>query len=94
MKVLTISTVEFSQNGITSVIMNYYKALIKSFNIQMDFVGQSDIDSCYGNELKKNKAHYTYIKNRKKNPFHYSFHLYKIIKKITMILSMYMAVVE
>ena len=81
MKILTISTVEFTQNGITSVIMNYYNTLVKLFNVQMDFIGQSPLDNCINNELQKHKSNYTYIKNRKKNPFRYSFYLYKIIKK-------------
>ena len=81
MKILTISTVEFTQNGITSVIMNYYKTLVKLFNVQMDFIGQSHLENCISNELQKHKSNYTYIKNRKKNPFRYSFYLYKIIKK-------------
>lgn len=80
MKILTISTVEFTQNGITTVIMNYYKSLVKFFTIQMDFVGQSDIDNFYSKELEQNRSNYTYIKNRKKNPFQYSLQLYKIIR--------------
>lgn len=37
MKVLVINTVRFKLNGISAVIMNYYKAMDKQ-NLQMDFV--------------------------------------------------------
>lgn len=47
-KILVISTVEFENNGIASVIMNYYRAMEKD-NIQMDFLAGMGI----GSEIKK-----------------------------------------
>ena len=54
MKVLIINTVEFSRlNGMTSVIMNYYRNMDKS-NIQMDLLVINEIEQAYSDEFKKN----------------------------------------
>ncbi len=78
-KVLVINTVEFKLNGITAVIMNYYKKFEKD-NMNIDFVAISDIEYEYNEELKKNNSN-VYILKRKKNPLNYFINLLNVIKK-------------
>lgn len=78
MKVLVITTVRFRQNGITSVIMNYYRNLDKEL-ISMDFLGPNSIDSIYESELSKSNSKYIQLASRKKNILKYVFDLYSIM---------------
>lgn len=50
-RILVISTVEFGNNGIASVIMNYYRAMEKA-DIQMDFLAGMGICGDVKNELE------------------------------------------
>ncbi|MFR8043662.1 glycosyltransferase family 1 protein [Clostridium butyricum] len=79
MKVLIISTVRFRLNGITSVIMNYYRKMDKS-NIQIDFVVINEISRQYKEELQTNRSEIFYLK-RKSNPIKYIFQLKKILNR-------------
>lgn len=79
MKVLVITTVRFRQNGITSVIMNYYRKLNDEVNF--DFIGPNEISIEYQDEFNETNSSYFQLKNRKKNPISYMFKLYKIMKK-------------
>ena len=54
-KVLTVSTVELSMGGITTVIMNYYKNINKK-EVQMDFVVNRKIEACFEEIIKKNHS--------------------------------------
>ena len=80
MKVLVITTVRFRQNGITSVIMNYYRNLNKKI-INMDFIGPNSIDSTYELEFSENNSKYIQLSSRKKNILKYIFDLYTIMCK-------------
>lgn len=80
MKVLVITTVRFRQNGITSVIMNYYRNLNKKL-VSMDFIGPNAIDSTYASEFSKNNSKYIQLASRKKNIFKYIFDLYTTMRK-------------
>ncbi len=50
-KVLIINTVTFGLNGITSVIMNYFRNMNKA-NIQIDFLTINEISKEYQNEIE------------------------------------------
>lgn len=79
MKVLIISTVRFRLNGITSVIMNYYRKMDKS-NMKIDFVVINEISREYKEELQKNGSEIFYLK-RKNDPIKYIFQLRNILKQ-------------
>ena len=80
MKVLIINTVEFSRlNGMTSVIMNYYRNMDKS-NIQMDLLVINEIEQAYSDEFKKNGSKVYYLQ-RKKNPLYYCLKLKSLLEK-------------
>lgn len=78
MKVLVVNTVRFRMNGITSVIMNYYRKMDKT-DMNIDFVVINKISSNYRQELESNHSKIHYLP-RKKNPLTYALKLYKIIK--------------
>lgn len=78
MKVLIISTVRFRLNGITSVIMNYYRKMDKS-NMKIDFVVINDISEEYKEELQSNGSKIFQLA-RKNNPIKYIFDLKNILK--------------
>ena len=77
-KVLIVNTVTFHINGISNIIMNYYRYTKEK--ISYDFVVKDYIDECYQKELKRNRANIFILKNRNKNPLKYIFKLSKIIK--------------
>lgn len=79
MKVLVVSTVRFRLNGITSVILNYYRNLNKE-DMQVDFVVPNEISEDYKKELNSNGSVVYHIP-RKKKPFAYQKKLYQILKK-------------
>lgn len=79
MKVLIVNTVEFHINGMSTVIMNYYRYTKDS--VSYDFVVNGRIDDCYQEELTQNGEKLFFLKHRKKNPFLYLAKLSEIIKK-------------
>lgn len=78
MKVLIISTVRFRLNGITSVIMNYYRKMDKS-NMKIDFVVINEISEEYRKELQSNGSK-IFCLPRKDNVIKYIFGLKDILK--------------
>ena len=80
MKVLVVNTVPFDKNGITSVIVNYYKSIIKN-DITMDFVAINDPSDEYVTLFEHNHSKLFVIKNRKRNPINYMLKLNAILKK-------------
>lgn len=79
MRVLVINTVRFRLNGITSVIMNYYRNMDKQ-NIQTDFVVINQISQEYRQELESNGCH-IYQLNRKKKPLSYMIALFRLLRR-------------
>lgn len=80
MKILMITTVRFRQNGITSVILNYYNNLINKVD-KIDIVGPNEIDDIYKQLFSQHDSKYFKLSNRKKNIFQYIILLYNLIKK-------------
>lgn len=78
MKVLIVCTVRFRMNGITSVIMNYYRNMDKT-GMQIDFVVPNVISDEYRKELTENGARIFFLQ-RKSNPFVYEKNLYRIME--------------
>lgn len=79
MKILIVNTVDFKVNGISTVIMNYYKNMRKE-NIIIDFLSIGDIDKEYKKEMEIYNSH-IYTLDRKGNPIKYFFELKKILKR-------------
>lgn len=77
MKLLIISTVRFRLNGITSVILNYYRNMKKE-DMQIDFVVINEISDTYRKELEGNGSRIFQI-DRKKNSFTYYLALKKVL---------------
>ncbi len=75
--VLIVNTVPFRINGMSNIIMNYYRFMDKS-DLKFDFVVNSEINDIYKNQLDNN---YFLLHNRKKKPFAYIKKLSEIIKK-------------
>lgn len=78
MKVLIISTNEFSHNGVTNVILNYHRAMKKN-DIIYDFVVNKNIIEEYRTELESNGSR-VYLFDRRKNPISYVFKLAKLLR--------------
>ena len=79
MRLLIVNTVRFRLNGITSVIMNYYRNMDRS-GMQIDFVVPNEISEEYRTELE-NGGSKVYHLPRKKNPLGYMLGLYRVIRK-------------
>lgn len=78
MKVLVINTVSFRLNGVTSVIMNYYRNMDRT-DMQTDFVVINEISDEFRAELEENGATVYHIP-RKKDPLEYMRALYRVCK--------------
>lgn len=78
MKVLIINTVRFKLNGISAVIMNYYKAMNKE-GIQMEFVAIDTPSPEYQSEFDRLGISCHVV--RKNNALKYFWNLYRIAKK-------------
>lgn len=78
MKILIVSTVEFELNGITSVILNYYKNTDLS-EIHMDFVVINCPDDTLVADIRANGSKF-FVLPRKKSPISYMINLYKLCK--------------
>ena len=79
MRILVINTVRFQLNGITSVIMNYYRWMDKSRMI-MDFVTIGETNEGIREELKENGSK-LYEFKRAKNPFYYMKSLTRLLRE-------------
>jgi len=78
MKVLIVCANRFDNNGIVSVIMNYYKAMDKT-DIKFDFVVINDIDDNTKKLMKDNNSKLFIL--RRKRVFSYIYKLKNICKK-------------
>lgn len=79
MKVLVVCTVTFGLNGITSVILNYYKHLDLG-QIQMDFLVTNKPSDQIKSKLNDGQSE-IYIIPRSESPFFYILKLYKLCRK-------------
>ncbi|WP_052342636.1 glycosyltransferase family 1 protein [Bacillus sp. EB01] len=79
MKILIISTTRFDMDGITNVILNYFRAMDKS-DIQFDFVVPNTIRSELEEEILSYNSQIYKIEGRMRNPIRYINKLIKIIK--------------
>lgn len=78
-KVLVIESTVFGHDGITNVIVNYYKYLDHK-NIDMDLVTINPVSQSFKLELKKNNNVNYILPYRNSNPIKYVNELCKIIK--------------
>jgi len=78
MRILVINTVRFKLNGISAVIMNYYKAMNKN-DLNMDFLAIDTPSEEYQDEFKKNGIK-CYVVN-KENVFAYFAKLIVVARK-------------
>lgn len=78
-KVLIIATTKFELDGITNVIINYYRAIDKS-NMKIDFVIPNTISKELETEFLNNNSNIYILNNRVKQPFVYLNKLIKIIR--------------
>lgn len=79
-KVLTIATAHFENDGITNSILNYYRNIDKS-KISMDFVIPNKLCDRIQNEFIKNKTKYYELPERNRKPIQYILDLKHIIQE-------------
>lgn len=79
-RVLVIATVELTYNGITSVIMNYYRNINRS-KVQFDFVLGCGAQDWVVDEITQNGGKVYNVPCRKKNVFKYVQKLKDIIRE-------------
>lgn len=79
-KVLVVETTVFGYDGITNVIINYYK-YIDYNKIQMDLLTINPVNEKFQNELIKNGNRNYVLPYRNRNPIKYISHLCSILKK-------------
>ena len=79
-KLLIIATTRFDLDGITNVILNYYRTMDKS-NMKIDFVIPNKIRKDLEEELTIGGSNIYRIKERNKNPIRYFKKLKNTIKK-------------
>ena len=79
-RLLTISTTKFELDGITNVIMNYYRTMDKS-DMQIDFVIPNIPRKDLKEEIKRNGGQIYVLGNRMRNPISYVRNLTKLIKE-------------
>lgn len=80
LKVLIIATTRFELDGITNVILNYFRAMDKS-DIVIDFVVPNDVREDLRAELEKYGSNIYKIDQRNKKPILYLKKLIKLIRK-------------
>ena len=79
MKVLIVNTVALRLNGITSVIMNYYRNMDRT-DMQVDFVVINELSDAFRAEIEGSGATVHHIA-RNSNPLKYMWRLYGLMKK-------------
>ena len=79
MKVLVINTVEFKVNGMSNVIMNYFRYTKEK--VQYDFVINDSIIDAFRQELECAGCGIFLLKHRNRNPLAYIFRLAGIIRQ-------------
>ena len=80
MRILIIATTKFDVDGITNVIMNYYRAIDKS-DMQIDFVVINKVNNNLKNEIDGNLGKIYELLMRNTSPFEYLKQLSQIIRK-------------
>ncbi|WP_050740026.1 glycosyltransferase family 1 protein [Acetobacterium bakii] len=80
LRVLNITTTYFELDGITNVIMNYYRGMDKSDMI-IDLVIPNDIGKALRMELESSGSRIFELRGRTKKPFAYMNELSQIIKE-------------
>lgn len=80
MRVLIISTTKFELDGITNVILNYYRSIDKS-DMQIDFVIPNELKETLNKELYSCGSTVYKITGRIKNPIKYIKALSNLIKE-------------
>lgn len=70
MKILIINTIEFNRNGMSSMIMNYYKNFDHE-KISVDILVNKQIDDEYKKNIEQNNDRVYIFKNRNKFPLSY-----------------------
>lgn len=80
MDILIIATTKFELDGITNVIMNYYRAMDKK-DMKIDFVVPNKVNDRLKCEIENNGGKIYQIEMRNRNPFKYIWKLSKLIKK-------------
>lgn len=78
MKILIIATTKFELDGITNVILNYYRAMDKS-DVKIDFVVPNFVNNDLRAELESNGSKIYQINGRVKKPLSYIKKLAKMI---------------
>lgn len=80
-RVLVLITTSFvPYGGLTTVMMNYYRNILKE-GLEIDFAStNNDISEELINELKKNKSSYYCLGKRKQHFFQYCFYLNRLLK--------------
>ncbi len=83
MKVLMILTSRFHHSGITMVVLNYYKELIKKDECYIDFIVPNEIDDDLLENFDKSKTNYYVLpmKLRRRRVFSYYKQLKNIMKQ-------------
>lgn len=79
MRILVVNTVHFRLNGITAVIMNYYRGMDKT-KMTMDFMTIGETNEGLKKELQESGA-CLYELKRKQHPLHYMMNLTRILRK-------------
>nr|WP_321152438.1 glycosyltransferase family 1 protein [uncultured Acetatifactor sp.] len=79
MRILIVNTVAFQLNGITSMIMNYYRNM-DCVGMQIDFLSANEIDMEIEAEMYKRGAN-VYCIPRKSEPLNYFKKTYELMKK-------------
>lgn len=79
MKILMINTIEFNRNGMSTMIMNYYKHFDHD-EVKVDFLVNKLIDSDFEKTIKQNGDNIFWYKNRNRYPLSYI----KFLKSLAM----------
>lgn len=79
-KVLIVATTKLELDGITNVILNYYRSIDKS-DMKIDFVVPNELRNDLSEEFKSNRSKIFKIIGRTRNPIKYIKTLSNIIKE-------------
>ncbi len=79
MNVLIINTVPFNHNGITSVILNYFRNM-NLYDMSMDFLSIGEVEDNFRKEIEEKGCNIYIIPRRKKKIFSYFFKLKRLLK--------------
>lgn len=80
MKILIINTIEFNRNGMSTMIMNYYKNFDHK-KISVDFLVNKQIDDEYKKIIEQNDDQIFIFKNRNRTPLSYVKMLKNLVSK-------------